>query len=71
MKTHVRLTVNLSKKSSDALDQLSELNVMNKTTVVNQALQVLAYIQKVSDAGGELLIRETADGDLMRTTFSV
>jgi len=57
-----KVTVNLTKRSVEALDDLVEATGETKTDAINKALQVYAFIQRQLDAGGALYLRE-AGGD--------
>jgi hypothetical protein len=55
-----RVTVNLTPRSSRALDDTVALTGDSKTDTINRALQVYAYLEEVTHRGGDILIR-TAD----------
>ena len=63
--SYERLTVNLTQKASAALLATAEREELNRTDVVNRALQLYEYVSKLRDNGGELLARETPGGDVM------
>jgi hypothetical protein len=58
-----RVTVNLTSRSAQALDQASELTGDSKTDTINRALQVYAYLEQVIQAGGDILVRESAGAE--------
>jgi hypothetical protein len=51
-----RLTVNLTPRSSAALDLAVELTGDTKTDAINRALQVYAYLEKVVESGGSVRV---------------
>ena len=54
----VRLTVNLTQRSVNALNRLAERTGYSRTDIINRALQVYDYVDDILDRGGELLIYE-------------
>jgi len=58
-----RVTVNLTARAAQALDQAAELTGDSKTDTINRALQVYAYLEQVAQAGGDILVRESADAE--------
>jgi hypothetical protein len=64
--SHERVTVNLTKKSSDALAEAVRLGQDSKTDTINKALQVYALLQQVEADGGAIYLREQADAELER-----
>jgi hypothetical protein len=56
-----RVTVNLTQRSSAALDLLTGLTGDSKTDTVNRALQIYAYLEHVVHGGGSIHVRK-ADG---------
>jgi len=64
--SHERVTVNLTKKSSDALAEAVRLGKDSKTDTINKALQVYALLQQVEDNGGAIYLRETANAEQER-----
>jgi hypothetical protein len=59
-----RLTVNLTARASRALQEVTELTGDSKTDSINRALQVYAYLEKVSANGGAIYVRESKDSEL-------
>ncbi len=57
-----KVTVNLTKRSVEALDALVESTGETKTDAINKALQVYAFIQQQLDSGGALYVKD-ADSD--------
>jgi hypothetical protein len=56
-----RVTVNLTPRSSNALEEVVGLTGDNKTNNINRAIQIYAYIERVLHSGGSISVRETAD----------
>jgi hypothetical protein len=61
-----KVTVNLTKRSVEALDDLVEATGKTKTDAINKALQVYAFIQRHLDAGGALYLREAGSDQAER-----
>lgn len=59
-----RVTVNLTGRAADALDQAAKLTGNTKTDTINRALQVYAYLEQVTNDGGTIYVRESPDGEL-------
>jgi hypothetical protein len=64
-----RVTVNLTPRSAEALEGLTELTRESKTDSINRALQVYAYLQRVLADGGKLYIRDNDQAELERLRF--
>jgi hypothetical protein len=58
----VRLTVNLTKRSHESLQKISEQTGMGKTDVVNRALQVYSLVEDLLDRNNGHLTVLHADG---------
>jgi hypothetical protein len=63
-----RITVNLTGKSSQALDDAVEVTGDTKTDTINKALQLWSHLQTLIDRGGAVYFREP-NGDLERIRF--
>ena len=61
-----RLTVNLTPRSSAALDAAVELTGDTKTDAINRAIQIYAYLEQVIQDGGSVHVRETLGAELER-----
>jgi hypothetical protein len=61
-----RVTVNITGRSSRALDLLTQLTGDTKTDAINRALQVYAYMEQVAAHGGSVYVREAVDSELER-----
>jgi hypothetical protein len=64
-----RLVVELTRATSAELDDLVELEELNKTTIVNRALQVYAFLRKAEREGGQVLLLEAGDATPQRIRF--
>ena len=53
-----RVTVNLTPRTSEALEQLAQTTGDTKTDTINKALQVFAYLQELQHGGGAIYVRE-------------
>ena len=60
-----RLTADLPTADSDLLNETATLTGYNKLTTLIRAIRVLADLEKVVRAGGEVIIKE-ADGSRSR-----
>jgi hypothetical protein len=61
-----RITVNLTGRASRALELATELTGDTKTDAVNRALQIYAYMEQITAAGGSVYVREAAGSELER-----
>jgi hypothetical protein len=64
-----RVTVNLTPRSAQALDEVVRLTQDTKTDVINRALQIYAFLEKIMNDGGTVYIRESESSDLERLKF--
>jgi hypothetical protein len=53
-----RVTVNVTGRASRALDLAAELTGDTKTDTLNRALQVYAYLERLTACGGSVYVRE-------------
>lgn len=67
--SRARLVVELSKTSASLLEDLVDLEELNKTTVVNRAIQVYALLRKAEAAGGQVLLVESDSAAPQRIRF--
>lgn len=65
-RSHERVTVNLTGKSSHALAEAVRITRDSKTDVINKALVVYALLQEIQEAGGAIYLRETSRAELER-----
>lgn len=61
-----RVTVNLTARSSRALEVATELTGDTKTDTINRALQIYAFLEQILARGGSIYTRESADAELER-----
>jgi hypothetical protein len=61
-----RITVNLTPRSSSALELAVELSGDTKTDTINRAIQIYAYLEKVLRDGGSVHVREEDGAELER-----
>ncbi|SHG44932.1 hypothetical protein SAMN05444320_10960 [Streptoalloteichus hindustanus] len=59
-----RVTVNLTPRSSKALEQTVALTGDSKTDTINRALQVYAFLEELMQSGGSVHVRQSPDGEL-------
>jgi hypothetical protein len=64
-----RVTVNLTGRSSRALEAATKLTGDTKTDTINRALQIYAFLEQVSARGGSIYTRESPDGELELIKF--
>jgi len=64
-----RVTVNLTLRSSQALDEAVRLTGDTKTDAINRAVQLYAFVEKVIDQGGSVYVRDAESGELERLRF--
>lgn len=58
-----RVTVNLTPRSSRALNDTVERTGDSKTDTINRAVQVYAYLEEVLQRGGQVLVAPRADAE--------
>jgi hypothetical protein len=61
-----RVTVNLSPRASRALEIATGLTGESKTDAISRALQIYAFLQQVTEHGGAVYARATADAEMER-----
>jgi hypothetical protein len=61
-----RITVNLTQRSSSALELAVEVSGDTKTDTINRAIQIYAYLEKVLRDGGSVHVREHDGAELER-----
>lgn len=64
-----RLVVELNPRVAHQLDDLVRAEGLNKTTLVNRAIQVYALVVDVQTAGGRLYVQEAGSDQLQRLTI--
>ena len=61
-----RVTVNLTPRSSRALDNAVSITGDTKTDAINRAVQLYELLEEITAAGGALYLRPAADAELER-----
>ena len=61
-----RVTVNLTPRSSRALDNAVVISGDTKTDAINRAVQLYELFEEISAAGGSFYVRPDADAELER-----
>jgi hypothetical protein len=61
-----RVTVNLTPRSRQALDQAIKLTGDSRTDSMNRAIQVYAYIVNITENHGTLYVRDDGSDELER-----
>jgi hypothetical protein len=61
-----RVTVNLTARSSRALELATEITGDTKTDTINRALQIYAFMEQIIASGGSVYVREGPDSELER-----
>jgi hypothetical protein len=64
-----RVTVNLTPRTSAALDEAVRLTRDTKTDTINRAIQVYAYLERIIQDGGTVYVRDPGNGELERLHF--
>jgi hypothetical protein len=59
-----RITVNVTRRASRALELATKLTGDSKTDTVNRALQVYAYVEQVTAEGGSVYVRPAVGAEL-------
>ena len=59
-----RITVNLTARAARALEQAAGLTGDSKTDTINRALQIYAYLEQITQDGGEIYVQNAPDGEL-------
>ena len=67
--SRTRLVVELGRPASQLLEELTRLEDLNKTTIVNRAIQVYGLLRMAQENGGEVHMSDTADGALHSVRF--
>jgi hypothetical protein len=61
-----RLTVNLTPRSSSALEETVEVTGDMKTDIINRAIQIYAYLEQVIRDGGSVHVRASEGAEMER-----
>lgn len=59
-----RVTVNLVRRASEALQRVSDRTGDTKTDCLNRAVQIYDYLDEITSQGGDIYIRESKDSEL-------
>jgi hypothetical protein len=59
-----RITVNVTRRASRALELATRLTGDSKTDTINRALQVYAYVEQVTAEGGSVYVRAAVGAEL-------
>ncbi|MFD8417538.1 hypothetical protein ACFV2Q_38395 [Streptomyces sp. NPDC059650] len=63
------MTLNLTPRSSQALDRAVDITKDSKTDTINRAIQTYAYLMEVIEGGGAVQVRRGKDGDVETVHF--
>lgn len=63
---YVRLTINLSQKANTAMERAAEREGLNRTEIVNRALQVYDFIQDQVTQGKQIRAYTGDQGEIIR-----
>lgn len=61
-----RVTVNLTEKSHEKLEETVKLTGRNKTDTINRAIQVNAWLEESIQNGASVFVQEGEDGELQK-----
>ena len=61
-----RVTINLTPRSSRALQEASAITGDTKTEMINRAVRLYEYFEQVSRAGGTVYVRPEPDAEIER-----
>ena len=64
-----RVTVNLTERSSRALEEVAGHRGETKTDVINRALQMYSLIERILQSGGKVYVQEAGQSELERVRF--
>jgi hypothetical protein len=64
-----RVTVNLTPRAWQALNQAVKLTGDSKTDTINRALQLYAYLEEITQSGGALYVRSSGQKELEQLRF--
>lgn len=64
-----QVTVNLTQRSYQALDEAAQLTGDSRTDTINRALQVYAFVVNMTARHGDLYAREDGRGELELLRF--
>jgi hypothetical protein len=61
-----RVTVNLTPRSSQALDSVVAITGDSKTDTINRAVQVYLFLEELATSGGVVYVRPSENSELER-----
>ncbi|RKS08907.1 hypothetical protein DFP74_4633 [Nocardiopsis sp. Huas11] len=61
-----RVTVNLTEKSHEKLEETVKLTARNKTDTINRAIQVNAWLEEAIQNGASVFVKEAESGELQK-----
>jgi hypothetical protein len=64
-----RVTVNLTARTSRALEHVTDITGDSKTDVINRAIQVYDYFEEIMAGGGTVFFQRTEDSTPERLRF--
>ncbi|MFI9561630.1 hypothetical protein [Nonomuraea endophytica] len=64
-----RVTVNLTPRSSLALEEAVAITGDSKTDTINRALQVYSYLERIIRDGGKVLVQDAGHDEVERLKF--
>lgn len=64
-----RITVNLTPRAQEALEQAVKLTRDSKTDTLNRAIQVYAYLMNIIQNEGEVFVRDAGHDEMERVRF--
>lgn len=69
MRTQARVTVNLTARSTRALDQTVEVTGDTQTDVINRAIQVYAHLEAALSRGEQIVLEDPSTQTRERLQF--
>ncbi len=64
-----KITINLTPRAWEALEQAVKLTRDNRTDTLNRAIQVYAYLVNITQNDGEVFVRDAGHDELERLRF--
>ena len=61
-----RLVVEMSRQSAQDLGEMVTVEELNKTTVINRAIQLYALVRRTLNDGGKVYIQEPGSDEIQR-----
>jgi hypothetical protein len=63
------LVIGVGIRAQEQLAELAELEELNRSTIINRAIQLYAELIRVRREGGSLYVRDVPDGPLVKLTW--